>query len=104
MISFALMAACAPSAAAAPPNDDFVNAARLEGFPASVEASNEGGTVEPEEPWHGDPTYPSGGRSLWWRWVAPRTGPVAVQTCGTSFPTALGVYTGDALADGVLPC
>ncbi|HYV30126.1 MAG TPA: hypothetical protein VEO53_03290, partial [Candidatus Binatia bacterium] len=50
---------------------------------------------EPGEPDHaGNP----GGRSVWWQWTAPRSGPVIIQTEGSSFDTLLAVYTGTTLS------
>ena len=76
MLVFALVALTASSAVAraAPPNDDFADAASLAGLPVTANASNVGATSEPGEPWAGNGT-------LWWRWTAPVSGPIAVQTC-----------------------
>jgi hypothetical protein len=60
-----------------------------------VRSSNYRATREPGEPDHaGQP----GGKSLWWRWTAPRTGPVLLTTTGSSVDTLLAVYTGSALS------
>lgn len=89
-----------PAAVAVRPgNDNFADAAALEGLPISVVASNEGATREPGEPDHGVSYSASAGSSLWWRWVAPRSGPFAVGACGTDLIPALGVYTGEALSE-----
>lgn len=38
-----------------------------------------------------------GGKSLWWSWTAPASGPVTISTCGSDFDTVLAVYTGNAV-------
>jgi hypothetical protein len=38
-----------------------------------------------------------GGKSVWWTWTAPASAPVTISTCGSTFDTLLGVYTGFAL-------
>jgi HYR domain-containing protein len=64
-----------------------------------VRVPNLDATKEPGEPDHaGNP----GGKSVWWRWVAPRSGPVLLQTSGTSFDSLLAVYTGAELSNLVL--
>ena len=37
-----------------------------------------------------------GRSSVWYRWTAPFSGPVALDTCGSDFDTLLAVYTGTA--------
>ena len=54
-----------------------------------------GATLEPGEPAHAGRT---GGRSVWWTWTAPASGPVAVDTLGSGFDTTLAVYEGESLA------
>jgi hypothetical protein len=56
-------------------------------------------TKEPGEPDHAGN---AGGKSLWWRWLAPRSGRVLLQTTGTSFDSLLAVYTGTDLSNLVL--
>jgi hypothetical protein len=34
---------------------------------------------------------------VWWKWVAPQTGQVSIDTHGSSFNTLLAVYTGTAV-------
>ena len=38
-----------------------------------------------------------GGRTVWWRWVAPETGKVTIDTLPCATDTALTVYTGETL-------
>jgi hypothetical protein len=75
--------------------DDFITALPLTGISANVVASNVGMTKEPSEPNHaGNP----GGKSIWWRWIAPGSGSVTITTAGSTFNTVLGVYTGTAVS------
>ena len=38
-----------------------------------------------------------GGQSVWWEWISPTNGAVAISTSGSSFDTTIGVYKGTAL-------
>lgn len=75
------------------PNDDFGKAQPLGGgLPVNWEfASNRFATKQVEEPDHAGN---EGGASVWFKWTAPRSGTVSVDTCGSGFDTLLGVYTG----------
>jgi PKD repeat protein len=64
-----------------------------------VRSSNLAATKQPGEP---DIAGNPGGKSVWWQWPAPRTGPVRVETDGSTFDTLLGVFTGTALSNLVL--
>ncbi len=75
-------------------NDDFSSATLISGSTASIMSSNIGTTSEPEEPLHAGI---SGGKSVWWRWVAPTDSLINVETTGSDFDTLLGIYTGPAL-------
>ncbi len=76
-------------------NDAFGNATPLSGADVVTGGSNVDATKEVGEPDHaGD----SGGRSVWWRWVAPTSGAVILNTFGSNFDTTLGVYTGTNVA------
>jgi Ca2+-binding RTX toxin-like protein len=98
----ALMLLAPASALAAPPaNDSFANALVLPGSPLPVtdSASNVEATRETGEPEH---AHIEGGGSLWWRWTAPKTATITIDTCGSDFDTLLGIYTGtsvDALTE-----
>jgi hypothetical protein len=61
-----------------------------------VRVPNLEASKEPGEPDHAGN---AGGKSLWWRWLAPRSGPVLLQTLGTSFDSLLAVYTGSELSN-----
>src|SRR5207247_297866 len=64
---------------AAPANDQFANRIVLNGAPVTVAASNAGASVEPEEPLHDSI---SGGKSIWWSWLAPGTGEATITLTG----------------------
>jgi hypothetical protein len=81
---------------ASPSNDDFANARDLGSGPtASASGTNRWATAEAGEPDHypGIPAI----RSVWYRWTAPASGPVGVDTCGSDFDTILAVYRGSAV-------
>jgi hypothetical protein len=75
-----------------PRNDDFAGAQALTGETGRVEGTNEGASVELEEP-------DLGSGSVWYRWTAPSTGPATFETCGSSFDTFVAVFTGPTLND-----
>jgi hypothetical protein len=77
-----------------PFNDTFSNRIPLVGSVITVSGSVRGASKEPGEPSHG---ANDGGRSVWWNWTAPVSGPVEIHTFGSSYDTTLAVYTGDAL-------
>ena len=75
-------------------SDGFGSASRIGGASGQVTGSNAGASKEPGEPDHaGD----SGGASLWWRWTAPASGAVTIDTAGSDFDTLLAVYTGSGV-------
>ena len=78
-----------------PNNDDFTNSYALIGLVAVGTSSNTTATVENGEP-------PSNGRTVWWNWRAPVSGPVSLGTSGSSFSPMLAVYSGTAFTNLVL--
>ncbi len=79
--------------------DDFSTAFLLSGSSATAVGTNVGMSKEPGEPNHaGNP----GGKSIWWRWTAPSSGPVTITTAGSAFNTLLGVYTGPTVSNLVV--
>lgn len=78
-----------------PANDAFANRLPLSGPNVTTTGNNDNGTKEPGEPLHAGNT---GGKSVWWTWTAPSSGPVAVTTTGSSFDTTLGIYTGTVVS------
>jgi hypothetical protein len=73
-----------------PSNDDFVDAERIVGFPATARGNADIASREAGEPKHAGKAW----ASIWWRWAAPSTGATLVTTCGSK---ALAVYTGEDL-------
>jgi len=78
-----------------PANDNFANRIALSGMVVSTTGWNTNATKESGEPNHAGET---GGKSVWWSWVAPSTGTVTISTAGSSFDTLLGLYTGTAVS------
>lgn len=76
-----------------PANDHIAEATPLAGYEERVTGYNYYATVESGEPqiWSDHAPY----RSVWWRWTAPNSGNVDIDTYGTSFDTVLEVYLGD---------
>ncbi len=77
-----------------PVNDNYANKILLSGNVVKTTGSNVAGTKEVNEPNHAGN---SGGRSVWWTWMAPVTGLVEVSTKGSNFDTLLAVYGGSTL-------
>ncbi|HZQ82477.1 MAG TPA: VCBS repeat-containing protein [Gaiellaceae bacterium] len=82
-------------APSAPANDAFANAQVLSGSRGSTTGSNVGATKQAGEP---SIAGNRGGASVWYRWQAPSSGSVSVDTFGSSFDTLLGVYTGSSVS------
>ncbi len=57
-------------------------------------ASNRFATKQAGEPDHAGN---AGGASVWFKWTAPVSAEVSLDTCGSGFDTLLGVYTGSAV-------
>jgi titin len=82
--------------AAAPANDDFANAVVLSTQNASrLGDTNDGATLEAGEA--DTVAGADAGASVWYRWTAPVTGRVTIDTASSTFDTLLGVYTGTAV-------
>jgi subtilisin family serine protease len=93
-----------------PPNDHFANSALLEGLTGNVVGDSTLATKEHLEPNHAGN---EGGKSVWWRFLAPEDGVLFLSTSNSAFDTLLAMYTGvrvtnlttvasndDALPDG----
>jgi hypothetical protein len=78
--------------APAPANDDFANRTALVGQVAVAFSSNITASAESGEP-------ASHGRTVWWRWTAPVSGPACLGTSGSSISPFLAVYTGTELTN-----
>lgn len=81
------------AAHAALANDNFANATKISGslLREGAPGTTKNATKEAGEPEHAGN---AGGASVWFRWTAPGSGPVELDTCGTSTDTLLAVYTG----------
>lgn len=83
------------AAQGAPANDLFASPLSLSGASASAASWNFNATVEAGEPNHAGQ---SGGRSLWWSWVAPGDGTLTLDTHDSTLDTLLAVYNGTSVA------
>jgi hypothetical protein len=83
------------TAQAAPPNDNFADAAVITGDTGTFIETNVGATrEEPNEP-HNVTDFD--GASIWWRWTAPENGPFTFETFASDFDTVIGIYTGNSV-------
>lgn len=80
-----------------PPNDDFDKAIEMKGSRWSTTGHNLGATTEPGEP-RVDGGYTSvpenNFRSVWWKWTAPATGEIRLDTLGSQSLNVIAVFTG----------
>ena len=77
-------------------NDLFVNGQPLAGAAGTVSGNSTAATKEAGEPAH---VGNAGGKSIWYLWTAPGTGPATIDTQGSSFDTLLAVYTGNTVTN-----
>jgi subtilisin family serine protease len=79
-----------------PANDAFQNAKTISNGADYflVSGINTDATKASGEPNHAGN---AGGKSVWWTWTAPKSGPVRISTRGSSFDTLLAVYTGTSI-------
>ena len=77
------------------PNDNFVARTALVGLSGSLLASNWFATAESGEAVHAGHTAQ---QSVWWKWLAPASGQVTLDTHGSGFDTVLDVVTGNSVA------
>ncbi len=75
-----------------PANDAFASATTLTGREAFAGGSTLAATAEPGEPDHAGVSSPV--HSAWYRWTAPESATVFIDTCFADFDTTLAVYTG----------
>jgi hypothetical protein len=85
----------APATSVGPANDAFSAAQTLTDVTGAVSTSSENATKEAGEPAHAGKT---GGRSIWFKWTAPTSGTVTMDTFGSAFDTVLAVYTGSSVS------
>lgn len=75
-------------------NNQLANAVALSGQSGAVYGNNASADLESGEPLKaGNP----GGKSVWWTWQAPLTGPVSWDTAGSNFDTLQAAYTGSSV-------
>ena len=72
------------------PNDDVENAAILIGEEGSRSVFTRNATGQTGEPDHAVASAPL--HSVWWKWTAPRSGKLRVDTKGSSFDTTIAAY------------
>ena len=82
------------AAAAHPANDNFSARVTLSGNSGTASGTTLLGTEEVGEP---NPVANSSQHTSWWKWVAPASGQVSLDTHGSGFDTLLSVYTGSAV-------
>ncbi|MBI4658933.1 MAG: IPT/TIG domain-containing protein [Verrucomicrobia bacterium] len=80
----------------APANDLFSDAQLMAGRAWIAAGRTTSASKEPGEPAHAED---QGGRSIWYRWIAPDNGVWSLTTAGSGFDTLLAVYTGDTLTN-----
>ncbi len=78
---------------ARPINDDFASLTTLSDASGSLTSTTAAATRQAGEPTHAA----AGSASIWYRWVAPKSGQLTVDTSGSSFDTLLGAYTGSTV-------
>ncbi|MBI2924589.1 MAG: S8 family serine peptidase [Verrucomicrobia bacterium] len=77
-----------------PVNDLFGLASDLSGLEGKVTVDTSRAGKEPGEPLHAGN---EGGRSVWWRWLAPQDGVLTLTTTNSNFDTLLALYTGSRI-------
>ena len=75
-----------------PTHDNFASATTVTGSSFRVDSTNRNATREPDERNHAGV---SGGRSVWYRWVAPADGTYQLAAFSTEIDTVAAVYTGN---------
>jgi type VII secretion-associated serine protease mycosin len=77
-----------------PPNDNFADAQTISGTSGTVTGSTARAGSEPGEPrWDG-----LSGASAWYRWTAPASGTLTLDTVESDFDTELGIFVGDSVS------
>ena len=77
-------------------NDDFANAYVISGTSGTTTGYTVAASKEPYEPAHAGVV---GGRSVWYTWTAPVSGPAEFNTTGSSFNTLLAAYIGNNVSN-----
>jgi subtilisin len=87
----------AEAARVRPPNDNFSSPRAVADNGGSVNGINGAATRESGELDHLPSSGSLGEKSVWYSWTAPASGPVTMDTCTSSFDTALVAYTGSTV-------
>jgi len=87
-------------ASARPANDNFAARTSLAGNSGAVGGTNLFATLQA-----GESVLASGagGHTVWWKWIAPAAGQVALDTHGSAIDTILAVYPTSAGVTGLVP-
>jgi hypothetical protein len=81
-----------------PGNDRFDDATELVGSITHSVGTNVAATKESSEPNHAAKSLINDMMpSVWWKWTAPQSGNLTVDTSGSDYDTTLAIYTGDRL-------
>ncbi len=78
-----------------PANDNFENALVLTSRSGTASGNSQFASEQTGEPKHGDRS--TGGKSLWWKWVAQTSGEVVFDAKGSDFDTMMSIYAGHTL-------
>jgi hypothetical protein len=90
----ALAASPAAFGQSAPPNDDFDNASLIGELPFTDTVDTTTATVAVDEPTDCDGGFGPLLNSVWYRFTPAEGGPYEFSTAGSSYNTAVGIYTG----------
>ncbi len=74
-------------------NDQFKNRIRMRGINITATGFNAGATHEAGEP----SVAGSIGKSVWWSWTAPASGPVSIDLGGSEHSFPVGVFSGSSV-------
>ena len=83
--------------ATVPSNDNFPPLAKVPDPGGVILGDNTFGSTQFGEPSHAGVTNMA--NSVWWNWSPTNSGPVLVDTAGSSFDTVVAVYTGNVLTN-----
>ena len=81
-----------------PGNDHLTDATALVGATSRSFGTNVAATKQDSEPNHAARSLSNDMMpSVWWKWTAPQSGNLTVDTSGSDYDTTLAIYTGDTL-------
>lgn len=79
-------------------NESFKRRITLHGVSVIAKGYNAGAAYQSGEPVFGG----SSGKSVWWSWTAPTSGPVSLDLSGSDYPFPVAVFTGSNLSNLVM--